>query len=73
METASSSSSRLASASSRSSAGNRLIANRFALIAVKIDGLHADQVDHALQVAFQADGELDHDRDSGPVCRAAAG
>ena len=42
--------------------GDFLDADVVALLAVEVDGLHGDQVDHALQVAFQADGHLDHDR-----------
>ena len=42
--------------------GDLLDADIVALLALEIDGLHGDQVDHALQVAFQADGHLDHNR-----------
>ena len=39
-----------------------LVADIFAVVAVEIDGLHRDQVDHAFEVVFFADRPLHEER-----------
>ena len=38
--------------------GNLFYADLFAVVAVEINGLHRDQVDHALEIVFFADWQL---------------
>ena len=42
--------------------GDRLFADLLAIVAVEIDGLHRDQVDHAFEIVFLADRPLHEDR-----------
>ena len=52
---------------------DRLAADVLALLAVEVDRLAVDQVDHALEVRLGADRELERDRPSGRACSRAAG
>ena len=42
--------------------GDLFAAGRFAVLAVKVDRFHRDQIDHALEVVFLADGDLERNR-----------